>query len=57
MILTIGSELTFLSWSIIYLRGDRSYTLLDKTSVGVVDNPIVANSYLEFKILPNRLDN
>jgi hypothetical protein len=57
MILTIGSGLTFLSWSIIYLRGDRSYTLLDKTSVGVVDNPIVANSYLEFKILPNRLDN
>ena len=44
MILTIGpggSGLTFLNWSIIYLRGDNSYTLLNGQSIEVVDNPVL----------------
>jgi hypothetical protein len=46
MILTIGpggSGLTFLNWSIVYLRGDNFYTTLDKNTLEVVDNPIVEN--------------
>ena len=46
MILTIGtggSGLTFLNWSIIYLRGDNSYTFLNKDVVDVTDNPLLTN--------------
>jgi hypothetical protein len=46
MILTIGtggSGLTFLNWSIVYLRGDNFYTTLDNNTHKVVDNPIIAN--------------
>jgi hypothetical protein len=46
MILTIGtggSGLTFLNWSIIYLRGDDSYTLLNNNNVIITDNPILTN--------------
>ena len=46
MILTIGtggSGLTFLNWSIIYLRGDNSYTFLNKEVVDVTDNPLLTN--------------
>ena len=44
MILTIGpggSGLTFLNWSIVYLRGDNFYTLLNKKTTRVIDNPIL----------------
>ena len=44
MILTIGpggSGLSFLNWSIIYLRGDDLYTLLDNKSVTVTHNPLL----------------
>ena len=44
MILTIGpggSGLTFLNWSIVYLRGDNFYTLLNKKITRVIDNPIL----------------
>ena len=46
MILTIGpggSGLTFLNWSIVYLRGDNFYTTLDNNTLEVVDNPIMEN--------------
>ena len=46
MILTIGtggSGLTFLNWSIIYLRGDNSYTFLNKEAINVTDNPLLTN--------------
>ena len=44
MILMIGpggSGLTFLSWSIMYLRGDEDYTLLTKKNVKIVNNPLL----------------
>ena len=44
MILTIGpggAGLTFLNWSIVYLRGDNFYTLLNKKTIRVIDNPIL----------------
>jgi len=43
MILTIGpggSGLTFLNWSIIYLRGDNFYTTLDSKTHQVTNNPL-----------------
>jgi hypothetical protein len=46
MILAIGPGgcgFTFLTWSIIYLRGNTEYTLLDKTNIEVVDNPLLSN--------------
>ena len=46
MILAIGPGgcgFTFLTWSIIYLRGDTKYTLLNKTEVEVTDNPLRTN--------------
>jgi hypothetical protein len=46
MILTIGpggSGLTFLNWSIVYLRGDNFYTTLDNTTREVTGNPITEN--------------
>ena len=46
MILTIGtggSGLTFLNWSIIYLRGDNSYTFLNKEVGDVTNNPLLTN--------------
>jgi len=45
MILTIGSPgtgLTFLNWSIIYLRGDNFYTSLDNDTYEVVNDPITS---------------
>ena len=44
MILTIGpggAGLTFLNWSIVYLRGDNFYTSLNKEVNRVIDNPIL----------------
>jgi hypothetical protein len=46
MILTIGpggSGLTFLNWSIIFLRGDTFYTSLDNKTHEVTNNPIKSN--------------
>lgn len=46
MILTIGpggSGLTFLNWSIIYLRGDNIYTLLNKEVIKVTHDPLLTN--------------
>jgi len=46
MILAIGPGgcgFTFLTWSIIYLRGDTEYTLLNNQQVTVIDNPVIDN--------------
>lgn len=44
MILTLGpggSGLTFLNWSIVFLRGDTTYTNIDNISTQVNDNPLL----------------
>ena len=52
MILTIGpggSGLTFLNWSIVFLRGDITYTTIDKLSTQMVDiNPLQGSTAHNF---------
>ena len=52
MILTIGpggSGLTFLNWSIVFLRGDITYTTIDKLSTQIVDiNPLQGSTAHNF---------
>lgn len=53
MILTIGTGgagLTFLNWSIIFLRGDITYTTIDKLSTQMVDiNPLRGSTAHNFR--------
>jgi hypothetical protein len=52
MILTIGpggSGLTFLNWSIVFLRGDITYTTIDQRSTQIVDiNPLQGSTAHHF---------
>jgi len=53
MILTIGpggSGLTFLNWSIVFLRGDITYTTIDQRSTQIVDiNPLQGSTAHHFR--------
>ena len=53
MILTIGpggAGLTFLNWSIVFLRGDITYTTIDKLSTQIVDiNPLQGSNAHNFR--------
>lgn len=53
MILTIGpggSGLTFLNWSIVFLRGDITYTTIDQQSTQIVDiNPLQGSNAHNFR--------
>jgi hypothetical protein len=53
MILTIGpggAGLTFLNWSIVFLRGDITYTTIDKSSTQLVDiNPLQGSTAHNFR--------
>jgi hypothetical protein len=52
MILTIGpggAGLTFLNWSIVFLRGDLTYTTLDNLSQAVDINPLLGSTAHNFQ--------